>query len=111
LLARTGDLLGLQWTAQAVDLESHRSAQGSSESHALSAEGMALPDVLDLQELAQLVELGQITAIEEWVQGLLAEQPECGPFAEQVREAVHRLDLQGLEDLLADLVKSASARL
>ena len=111
LLTRMGDLLGLQWTAQAVDLESHRSAQLASDSLALSAKGMALPDVSHLQELAQLVELGQITAIEEWVQGLLAQQPECAPFAAQVLEAVQRLDLQGLEALLADFAKSASTRL
>ena len=71
----------------------------------------ACTDTLTLQELAQLVELGQITAIEEWVQNLLAEQPECGPFAQQGREAVHRLDLLGLETLLADLAQSASTRL
>ena len=111
LLTRMGDLLGLQWTAQAVDLESHMSAQLASDSLALSAKGMALPDVSHLQELAQLVELGQITAIEEWLQGLLAQQPECAPFAAQVLEAVQRLDLQGLEALLADLAKSASTRL
>ena len=60
-----------------------------------------MPDERRLQELAQLVELGLITGIEEWVQALQAEQPECGPFGAQVLEAVHRLDLQGLEALLA----------
>jgi hypothetical protein len=95
-----GDLLGLQWTAQVT-----------SDSLALPDESMALPDERRLQELAQLVELGQITAIQEWVQGLQAEQPECGPFAAQVLEAVHRLDLQGLEAMLADLDKADSARL
>jgi two-component system, sensor histidine kinase LadS len=111
LLTRMGDLLGLQWTAQAVDLEHRRNEQMASDSLALSAEGMALPDVRHLQELAQLVELGQVTAIEEWVRRLQAEQPECSLFAAQVLEAVHRLDLQGLEAMLADLVKADSARL
>ena len=106
LLTRIGDLLGLQWTAQAADLESHRSAHLASDSLALPAKGMAMPDERRLQELAQLVELGLITGIEEWVQALQAEQPECGPFGAQVLEAVQRLDLQGLEALLAGAAKA-----
>ena len=49
---------------------------------------------------------GQVTAIEEWVRRLQAEQPECGPFAAQVLEAVQGLDLQGLEALLAATAKA-----
>jgi len=110
LLARMGDLLDLQWTSQAVDHESHRSAQMARDSLALPVKGMALPDGLYLQELAQLVERGQITAIEESVQALQAEHPECSAFAAQVLEAVHRLDLQGLEDLLAGVAKADHPR-
>ena len=110
LLTCMGDLLDLQWTAQAVDQESHRGEQVASESLAESVMGMALPDVRHLRELAPLVELGQVTAIEEWVRRLQAEQPECGPFAAQVLEAVQRLDLQGLEALLAATAKADQPR-
>jgi len=110
LLARVGDLLGLQWTAQAVDHESHRSAHLASDSLALPAKGMALPDERRLQELAQLVELGLITGIEEWVQALQAEHPECGPFGAQVLKAVQRLDFQGLEALLVGAAKADCPR-
>jgi hypothetical protein len=106
-----GDLLDLQWTAQqAVDQDSHRGEQVASESLALSAKGMAMPDERRLQELAPLVERGQVTAIEEWAQGLQAEHPECGPFAAQVLEAVQRLDFQGLEALLAGMAKADQPR-
>jgi hypothetical protein len=105
-----GDLLDLQWTAQAVDQESHRGEQVSSESLAESVMGMALPDEHHLRELAPLVELGQVTAIEEWVRRLQAEHPECGLFAAQVLEAVQRLDLQGLQALLAGTAKADQPR-
>jgi YesN/AraC family two-component response regulator len=110
LLKCLGDLLDLQWTAQAVDQESHRGEQVASESLAESVMGMVLPDVHHLRELAPLVELGQVTAIEEWVQRLQAEHPECGPFAAQVLEAVHRLDFQGLQALLAGTAKADQPR-
>ena len=110
LLTCMGDLLDLQWTAQAVDQESHRGEQVASESLAESVMGMALPDVRHLRELAPLVELGQVTASEEWVRRLQAEQPECGPFAAQVLEAVQRLDLQGLEALLSGTAKADQPR-
>jgi hypothetical protein len=82
----------------------------ASESNAPSAHAMALPDVRHLRELTELVELGQITAIEEWACRLQAAQPECAPLAAQVLEAVRRLDLQGLEALLADMTQSADPR-
>ena len=110
LLTRIGDLLDLQWSAQAVDPKRHWSAQMASESNAPSAHAMALPDVRHLRELTELVELGQITAIEEWACRLQAAQPECAPLAAQVLEAVRRLDLQGLEALLADMTQSADPR-
>jgi CheY-like chemotaxis protein len=110
LVTRIGDLLDLQWSAQAVDPERHWSAQMASESNAPSAHAMALPDVRHLRELTELVELGQITAIEEWACRLQAAQPECAPLAAQVLEAVRRLDLQGLEALLADMIQSADPR-
>ena len=81
-----------------------------SESSTLATKDLALPDVHPLKELAKLVDLGQITAIEEWVRSLQAEQPEHGPFAAQVLEALHRLDLQGLEALLAGMAKAAAPR-
>lgn len=108
LLSRMGDLLDLQWTAHNVDPDHHKSAQMVSESSTLSTKRMALPDARYLHELTKLVELGQITAIEEWVRRLLAEQPECAPLATQVLEAAHRLDLQGLGALLADMAKVAA---
>jgi len=111
LLARMGDLLDLHWTAQAVDPERHRGAQMASQSRALSAKGMVLPDGRHLRELAHLVELGQITAIEEWAYRLQAAQAECAPLAAQVLEAARSLDLQGLEALLADMTQSAAPRL
>ena len=110
LLSRMGDLLDLQWTAHNVDPAHHRSAQMVSESSTLATKDLALPDVHHLKELAKLVDLGQITAIEEWLRSLQAEQPEHGPFAAQVLEAVHRLDLQGLEALLAGMAKAAAPR-
>ncbi len=110
LLARMGDLLDLHWTAQAAHPEGHSGTQATSESRARSAKGMALPDARHLRELTQLVELGQVTAIEEWVQRLQSAQPECAPLAAQVLEAVRQLDLPGLEALIADMAQAADPR-
>ncbi len=108
LLTRMGDLLDLQWSVHAVDLERHRGAQGTRESRAESVSGMVLPDARHLRELAKLVELGQITAIKEWVHRLQTAQPECAPLAAQVLEAVQRLDLHGLAALLGELPQADS---
>jgi hypothetical protein len=63
-----------------------------------------------MADVTELDELGQITAIDEWACRLQAAQPECAPLAAQVLEAVRRLDLQGLEALLADMTQSADPR-
>jgi signal transduction histidine kinase/CheY-like chemotaxis protein len=113
LLARIGDLLDLHWSACAVDHERHERHARPVAAAALSAQAapaLALPDVRLLRELVTLVELGQITAIEEWARSLQAAHPECTPLAAHVLEAVHRLDLQGLEDFLGDMPEAADHR-
>ena len=110
LLTRIGDLLDIQWSAHAVDHENQMSVQTANESRATNAKAMALPDVRHLNELAKLVALGQITAIEEWVHRLRAAQPECAHLTAQVLEALHRLDFEGLEALLADMTKVIDQR-
>ena len=71
---------------------------------------MALPETRYLQDLAKLVELGQVTAIEEWVRNLQAKQPEYAPLAAHVLEAVRRLDLQGLVTFLSAQIEAADSR-
>ncbi len=99
LLARIGDLLDLNWTETDPDAAVHRQSVEEALS-ALASPGitqeMTLPSAAHLQVLAQLVELGQVTAIEEWASRVLAERAEYAPFVEQVLQAVRRLDFQTL---------------
>lgn len=105
LLAHMGDILDLRWTEQVV-----HHAQGATvtgETQAQTSSVMTVPDVHHLRELAKLVELGQITAIEEWVAKLRGAQPECCSFAEHVLEAVRQLDLHDLELFLSAQIEAA----
>lgn len=101
LLARMGDLMDLEWTDSVVEHESLPGPQSASQRSAVRPEGaaLALPPDQDLQGLAQLIELGQVTAIRDWAQQLQAGEPRYAPFAERILEAVGRLDLQALLEL------------
>lgn len=71
---------------------------------------LALPDVRHLRDLAKLVELGQVTAIEAWARRLQVEQPACAPLADHVLQAVRQLDLQGLVAFLSAQIEAADTR-
>ena len=110
LLASIGDILDLHWIehTEVLELNSGRDAAAGDSAQAQPA--MALPETRYLQDLAKLVELGQVTAIEEWVRTLQAKQPEYAPLAAHVLEAVHRLDLQGLATFLSAQIEAADSR-
>ena len=110
LLASIGDILDLHWIehTEVLELNSGRDAAAGESAQAQPA--MAVPETRYLQDLAKLVELGQVTAIEEWVRTLQAKQPEYAPLAAHVLEAVHRLDLQGLVTFLSAQIEAADSR-
>ena len=58
------------------------------------------PPVPELQLLGQLVDLGEITAIRDWVQNLRITYPACAVFADQVEQAADALDLKAINVLL-----------
>jgi len=107
LLARMGDILDLHWIEHAEVLESNSGPDTAAGSSAQAQPVMALPDTRDLQDLAKLAELGQVTAIEAWARNLQAKQPEYAPLAAHVLEAVRRLDLQGLVTFLSAQIEAA----
>lgn len=59
----------------------------------------ARPDAARLADLANLVETGQVTLIEDWAHALAAEQPQCTGFADAVLQAALTLDFPRLADL------------
>lgn len=111
LLARIGDLLDLQWSDVAMD----RGGDGlpTKDRQVLpaiaAAQAIPVPHPRELQALAQLVELGQVTAIEEWGHRVKAQYPECTLFVEQVLQAVHRLDFQTLLHLASPALDRSPA--
>jgi two-component system, sensor histidine kinase LadS len=114
LLARIGDLLDLYWSDQATEtVDGDATTLGPSLEHPQAMSDLVRPAAKDLQSLAQLVELGQVTAIEEWGSRVLAERPECAAFVDLVLQAVHRLDFQTLLHLATnagELATSPSSR-
>ena len=63
------------------------------------------PMPADLLHLARLVELGQVTAIKEWVLDLKSRHPEQAAFADQVLTALNGLNF----DRLAQLAESGAS--
>lgn len=59
----------------------------------------ARPDSARLAVLANLVETGQVTQIEDWAHALAVEQPQCSGFADAVLQAALTLDFPRLTDL------------
>ena len=57
------------------------------------------PDTARLATLANLVETGQVTLIEDWAHALAEEQPQCSGFADAVLQAALTLDFPRLSDL------------
>ena len=110
LLASIGDILDLHWIEHTEVLELNSGPDVAAGESAQAQPAMALPETRYLQDLAKLVELGQVTAIEEWVRNLQAKQPEYAPLAAHVLEAVHRLDLQGLATFLSAQIEAADSR-
>lgn len=107
LLARIGDILDLHWIEYKEVLEPNSGPDTAAGTGAQTEPAMALPETRYLQDLAKLVELGQVTAIEEWVRNLQAKQPEYAPLAAHVLEAVRRLDLQALVTFLSTQIEAA----
>ena len=110
LLASIGDILDLHWIEHTEVLELNSGPDVAAGESAQAQPAMAVPETRYLQDLAKLVELGQVTAIEEWVRTLQAKQPEYAPLAAHVLEAVHRLDLQGLATFLSAQIEAADSR-
>lgn len=89
LLHRVGELLRLEWqrTPEIVD--------------ARHDDTIDLPDPGELRHLAEMVKLGEVSAIIEWARHLRYRTPERAAFADRVEAAASVLDL----DLLAALAK------
>ncbi len=64
------------------------------------AQALRKPDANMLGNLLTLVRLGEVSAIEEWCVSLELAQPELHAFAQQVQQAVRRLDFECLELLV-----------
>ncbi|WP_416560959.1 ATP-binding protein [Limnohabitans sp. yimb22184] len=110
LLARIGDLLDLHWSEHAVDHDLRGLPSPVACAPEPSDPALALPDVHHLRDLAKLVELGQVTAIEAWARRLQVEQPGCAPLADHVLQALRQLDLQGLGAFLSAQIEAADTR-
>jgi signal transduction histidine kinase len=110
LLSRMADILDLHWTEHAVHDAGLLISTDAASNHSVLTPDLALPEVHHLHELAKLVELGQVTAIEEWVRSLLSKQPECAPFADLVLASVQRLELHGLGTFLSAQIEAADQR-
>lgn len=109
MLARIGDLLDLDWSDEATETAGRPdSPAGPSLDHEPVVSDLVRPSARDLQGLAQLVELGQVTAIEEWGSRVLNEKPDCAAFVGLVLQAVHRLDFQTLLHLAGSIGESAT---
>lgn len=106
LLARLGDLLDLQWSDSAVAHEPLSGGATPQQALAVTATEslgpVRRPPSEQLQGLAQLVELGQVTAIQQWARRLQSEQPEYARYATCLLDAVRSLDLPTLLDLVSD---------
>lgn len=64
-------------------------------------DSLPLPDDDALDTLRALVRDGEVTGIEAWCDTLAERSPELAPFAQQIRQACHRLDFAALERLAA----------
>ena len=96
LIQHIGDTLGLSWfyapmLPLAETAMASLPAKQTSESH--------VPDPSALQDLAVLVETGQISAIKEWAEALGQSNPDLSAFGEAVMLAVKRLDMDTLRAL------------
>jgi signal transduction histidine kinase/CheY-like chemotaxis protein len=58
------------------------------------------PPVPELQLLGQMVDLGEVTAIRDWIRNLRMSYPDCSAFADEVDRAVEMLDMAQLNALL-----------
>lgn len=87
LLQRIGELLDLKWIRD----------KPLSESASATA---ARPPVPEMQALARMVDLGEVTAIREWSTHLRRDYPQCSAFADEVERAITMLDFKALEAIL-----------
>jgi len=104
LLARIADLLDLRWSDRP---QIHDDGVRLDVAAEQPKPAMVLPDASHLQALAKFVELGQVTAIDEWVRSLQAMHPKYNVLAEHVQDALHRLDFPALEKFLAKQIEAA----
>jgi signal transduction histidine kinase/CheY-like chemotaxis protein len=87
LLRCIGEVLSLQWSAQAQSGDALHAPAGPS----ISPE--------DRQALARCVTLGAVTHIRRWARELRQRKPECAEFASAVDQAVEDLDFPRLRRL------------
>lgn len=68
----------------------------------VSGATLSPPSPESLRHLLEAVEQGRISDIEDWVDGVHAREPEASGFADAVREAVRRLDMEKIRRLAGD---------
>jgi hypothetical protein len=94
LVRHVGELLDVEWRWSSDPGVEHRVVQ--------SAEA---PEQRDLDELAAMVRLGEVTAINEWARCLRSRRPDKAAFADRVAEAAESLDFPQLEKLAGGSVR------
>lgn len=87
LFGKIGQLLSIEWQSE----ENQPTNQG----------GITLPPADWRSRLAWLVERGQVTDIEEWIDELPARSQDLANYADTVRQALYRLDFHELRKLAA----------
>lgn len=91
LLRALGGVLGLGWGAEET-LPPHHKVRPPQE--------WSRPSDESLQRLRMAVDMGLVTDIEEWADGVMTAHPESEEFARMVRDAVRRLDFAAIRRLL-----------
>jgi signal transduction histidine kinase/CheY-like chemotaxis protein len=89
-LTLIGRLLGLRWTHLPPVARGTDSPPG------------LRPAAAELAVLREMVELGEVTAMREWVRGLRRRSPEYSGFADRVEASVADLDFEMLQELASE---------
>jgi DNA-binding response OmpR family regulator len=66
---------------------------------ALIRKGVTKPSDAQLAELRQLIAAGEVTMIDQWARGVKASETSCAPYADQVLDALVKLDFERLRAL------------
>ena len=71
-------------------------AEGRAENR---SEAAAWPPDSELQAFREMLGLGRVVALQRWADAVESAHPQCGEFAQQVRDLCQAVDLAGLEKL------------